>query len=297
MNKLLVFLCALVTFFPAISRADESLFGALKGAETLPQGAIELVQHLTRRFDKGQGTYDAVDSKTEVEYGITNRLTGALYVLGQSVKTEGLEINGYIPKDDHNEMRASGVEGSLKYNFLSPAKDDFGLATYFSTSYSWLDPHSGQKKQKMTFELELLLQKYFLDGELIWVGNIGMESTMARRAPIADLAPGMAWSTAPEMEIGYRAGTGLSYRVAPNWFVGGEVIYDSEFETEVGLERWSVQMGPSVHYGSKNWWATLSYLPQVNGGGFETYAGQIDTGLHLIEKTKQEIRLKVGLNF
>ena len=120
---------------------------------------------------------------------------------------------------------------------------------------------------------------------------------MARRAPIADLPPTVEWSTAPEMEIGYKAGTGLSYRVARNWFVGGEVIYDTEFETEVGQERWSVQMGPAVHYGSKDWWATLSYLSQVNGGGFETYPGQTDTGLHLIEKTKQEIRFKVGLNF
>lgn len=279
------------------AQADESLFGVLKGAETLPDGAVELVQHLTRRSDKGQGTYEALDSKTEIEYGITNRLTGAVYVLGQSIKTEGLLIDGYIPKDENYGLRPSGIEGSLKYNFLSPAKDDFGLAGYFSTSYTWLDPHSGQNKKKLTFETLLLAQKYFLDGELIWVGNLGLEATLAKRGSIAGLPEDFEWSTKPEMEIGFMGGTGLSYRVAPNWFVGGEIIYETEFETEVGQERWSVFAGPTVHYGSKDWWATLSWMPQIKGGGFEGYVGQTDSSLHLIEKTKQELRLKIGINF
>ncbi|MEO6148261.1 MAG: DUF6662 family protein, partial [Sulfuriferula sp.] len=41
--------------------ADESLFGYLKGAETLPEGAAELVQQTTRRWDKGAGSYTAYD--------------------------------------------------------------------------------------------------------------------------------------------------------------------------------------------------------------------------------------------
>ena len=167
MKKIVLCMCVGIALTPVVSQADESLFGALKGAETLPKHAVEVVQHLTRRYDKGRGNYNALDSKTELEYGITNRLTGAVYILAQSIQTEGLVINGYIPKDESYGMRTSGFEASFKYNFLSPAKDDFGLATYFSSSYSWLDPHSGQDKQKMTFELELLMQKYFFDGELI----------------------------------------------------------------------------------------------------------------------------------
>ena len=297
MNKKYLSLVACLLAMSPSAQADESLFGVLKGAETLPNGAVELVQHFTNRSDKGQGTYNALDSKTELEYGITNRLTGAVYVLGQSIQTQGLRINGYIPKDEDYGMRPSGVEGSLKYNFLSPAKDDFGLAGYFSTAYSWLDPHSGQNKKKLTFETLLLAQKYFLDGELIWAGNLGMEATMAKRGAIANLPEDMEWSTKAEMEIGFMGGTGLSYRIAPNWFVGGEAIYETEFETEVGQERWSVFAGPSIHYGSKSWWATFSWMPQIRGGGFEEYAGQTDSNLHLIEKTRQEVRLKVGLNF
>jgi hypothetical protein len=278
------------------AQADESLFGAIKGAEPLPENALELVQHLNYRFDKGQGTYNALDSKTELEYGITNRLTGAVYILGQAIHTEGLLIDGYIPKDEQYGIRPSGVEASLKYNFLSPAKDDFGLSAYFSTAYSWLDPHSGQDKDKLTFEAQLLAQKYYMDGTLIWVGNVGMESTLAKRKPISGLPEGFDWPTTAEMEIGFSGGTGLSYRFAPNWFVGGEVYYDTEFETEVGQERWSLQAGPTIHYGGKSFWATLSWLPQIRGGG-EKYAGQTDNNLHLIEKTKQEVRFKIGYEF
>lgn len=278
------------------AQADENLFGALKGAETLPQGAVGFIQHFNQRSDKGQGSYTALDSKTELEYGITNRLTGAVYLLGQSIHTSGLQIDGYLPRDESYGMRTSGVEGSLKYNFLSPAKDDFGLAGYFSTGYSWLDPHSGQKKDKLTFETKLLAQKYFLDGELVWVGNLGMEATMAQRGAIANLPVDFDWPTHPEMEIGFSAGTGLSYRFAPNWFAGAEVLYEVEHETEVGRERWSIHAGPSIHYGAKKWWATLSWMPQIRGGG-ETYAGQTDVNLHLVEKTKQEVRLKIGFNF
>ncbi len=64
----------------------------------------------------------------------------------------------------------------------------------------------------------------------------------------------------------------------------------------MGLERWSVFAGPSLHYGSEKWWGTLTYFRQLRGGG-EQYAGQTETDLHLIEKTRNEIRLKVGYNF
>jgi hypothetical protein len=280
------------------AQADEALFGYLKGAETLPKGATEVVQHLTRRWDKGMGSYTAYDSKTELEYGVTDRFTTAGYILAQSVNVQGLTIDGYIPADNNTGLKFSGVELSAKYNFLSPAKDDFGLAVYVSGAYTQRDPHSGQKKDKYTLETWLLAQKNFLDDQLIWVGNVGLESTYAVRLPIDGMTLTQdQWPTTPEMEIGILAGTGLSYRVAPNWYVGAEALYDSEYETEVGRERWSVQAGPSVHYGAKGWWATATWLPQLVGGGFETYPGQVDTSLALIEKTKQEFRLKVGLNF
>lgn len=279
-----------------VGRADEQVFGYVRGAESLPRGASEIVQTLTLRTDKGQGTYEALDSKTEYERGITDRLTAGFALKMMAIETRGLLINAYIPKDEQYDLKPSGVEGELKYNFLSPAKDPIGLAALLSLDYAWLDPHSGQDKDTLSLELDLLAQKYFLDGQLIWVGNAGVESTYAHRDDVADLPPDFEWPTEPEMEIELKVGTGLSYRFAPNWFIGAEALYETEFETEVGQERWSVFAGPSLHYASGRWWATLAWFPQLEGGG-EFYDGQSDRSLHLIEKTEQEIRVKLGYAF
>ena len=298
MKKILLCLSICLSFTTTLARADESLFGYLQGAETLPKGATEVIQHLTKRWDKGQGEYTAYDSKTEFEYGFTDRFTGAVYLLAQSVNTAGLQIDGYIPADIDSGMKYSGIEISAKYNFLSPVKDDFGLAVYASGLSTRLDPHSGQSKNKYTVETWLLAQKNFLDDQLVWVVNVGLESTYAVRHPVDGMTLTQEqWPTTPEMEIATLIGTGISYRVAANWFIGVEALYDAEYETEVGQERWSIQAGPNVHYGVKDWWFTATWLPQLNGGGFENYPGQTDTNLHLIEKTKQEFRLKFGLNF
>ncbi|MDD4885737.1 MAG: hypothetical protein PHO64_02305, partial [Thiomonas sp.] len=242
------------------------------------------------------GSYAATDYKLEVERGLTNRLTGALYLKGMGIDTQGLRIDGYMPGDKKYAFKLSGIEGSLKYAFLTPARDDIGIAAYLSFSKDWIDAHSGQDKDKYNMELKLLAQKYFLDGQVVWAANTGIGSTYAKRGAVALPYEGFEWTTDPEMEIEYMAGTGLSYRFAPNWYIGAEVFYETEFETEVGQERWSVQGGPSLHYGARDWWFTLSWLPQLRGGG-EKFAAQNDKSLHLIEKTKQEIRLKVGFNF
>jgi hypothetical protein len=278
------------------ARADENLFGYVKGAETLPKGAMEAYAWTTVRSDKGQGHYRAVDVETELEYGLTDRFTvaGALQFL--SIDTSGLIIDGYLPKAESYAMKPSGLELKGKYNFLSPAKDAIGLAVQATAEYKWRDPHSGQDKSTLSANFDLILQKYFMEGQLIWVGNAGMEATYADRAFIPGLPAGFDWPTDPEMEIELKAGTGLSYRFAPGWFIGAEALYETEFETEVGQERWSIFAGPNLHYGGEKWWATLTWMPQLAGGG-EMYAGQTDTNLHLIEKTKQEVRLKLGYNF
>lgn len=292
--------------------ADENLFGYVTGAEPTPKGHNEIYFWLTNRYDKGAGKYSAYNLKLEYERGLTDNLAGALYLNGQSIDTSGIRIDGYMPADKQYGMRPSGIEGSLKYAFLRPALDDIGVAGYLAFSYDWFDAHSGQKKNKYSLESKLLLQKYFLDGQIVTAANLGVEATYAVRKPIAglpindDTGEPLEWPTTPEMEIGLLFAAGISYRFAPNWYIGVETLYDTEFETEVGQERWSWQLGPTLHYGAKDWWATLTWFPQISGGGEKfgpvsfngvPYPGQDDPNLHLIEKTKYEIRLKVGFNF
>lgn len=275
--------------------ADENLLGYTTGAETLPKGAREIYLFVTKRDGKSAGKYHATDYKAEYEYGFTNRLSGAFAIKAMSLDTAGLQIDGYLPADREFGVRLSGVEAGIKYNFMSPVKDGIGVGMYVEGSYSWIDPHSGQDKDTLSVESILLLQKNYLDDTLFWVTNLGLEATYAKRAPIANLPAGFDWPTDPEMEIELTGSTGLVYRFAPNWFAGVELTYQTEFETEVGQERWSLFGGPSIHYGGRDWWATLTWYPQLKGGG-ETFPGQKD-GLHLIEKTEQALRFKIGYNF
>lgn len=277
-------------------QADENLFGYLKGAETLPQGSAEAYQFLTQRSDKGIGKYRAFDLKTEGEYGFSHRLTGSFGLKTMSLNTSGIWIDAYLPGDKKFGLRSSGMEAALKYNFLSPAKDDIGLSMTTELNYDWIDAHSGQDKKKIEFELGLQLQKLFAEGQISWVTNAALETTYAKRDAISNLPDGFEWPTHPEMEIGLKVGSGVMVRFAPNWSAGAEALFQNEFETEVGQERWSMFAGPTLHYGAKNWWSTLSWIKQLKGGG-ERYPGQSAGSLHLIERTKNEVRIKVGYNF
>ena len=280
---------------PAAAVADENLFGYVKGAETLPEKALEGYTVITNRHGKSEGHYDAWDVLLELEYGMTNSLSLSGAILGRAIDTHGLLIDGYLPKEEDTGFKFAGVEANAKYNFLSPALDDFGLSGYWSFEYQTLDGHSGQDKETLSFLSLLIGQKYFMEGQLVWAGNAGIEATYAKRAKIDDLPPDFEWPTDPEMEIELILGTALTYRFAPNWFFGAEIVYETEYETEVGQERYSFFAGPTLHYGGPKWWATLTWFPQLSGGG-EKFEGQ-DDDLHLIEKTEYEYRLKLGYNF
>lgn len=297
--------------------ADESLLAFSKSAEPLPKGAMDLVEHLDYHGDKGSGTYQGIYSKTELEYGITDRFTVSGYIIGSSVKTEGIVVDAYIPGDHPGGFAFNGFELTTKYNYLSTAADDFGLSQYVSYRHQTNDPHSGQDKTIDTLELKLLAQKYFLDGQLTWIGNLGLETTRAQRKALSqsqwnnlnskgyyeteaeatsNSGSQYEWPTHPEMEIGLSASTGLSYRFVDNWSIGVEAVYENESETEVGIERYSYFAGPTLHYGSQALWMSFGYLRELKGGG-EKYDQQDDTSLHLIERTKNKYSIKVGYNF
>jgi len=232
--------------------SDEGLFGYVKGAEPLPKGALDFEQWFTWRGGKDLGSYNALDTKTELEYGITDRFAASIAMWGLGINSSGLMIDAYIPGDKKYPWRPDGVEAAVKYNYLTPALDDFGLAQYTSLSYFWYDVNSGYRKNVYAFETFLLAQKYFLDGQLVWAGNLGIEADSATRQPIQGLPEDFEWPLTPEMEIAITISTGLTYRIFSNWFVGAEIFYQTEHETVVGQERWSLQADPTIHYAAKN---------------------------------------------
>ena len=65
--------------------AGESPFGYVYTTDTHPQGVRELEQWITRHHGQARGDFDLWQGRTEIEYGITDRLQSALYLNYNSV--------------------------------------------------------------------------------------------------------------------------------------------------------------------------------------------------------------------
>lgn len=113
---------------------------------------------------------------------------------------------------------------------------------------------------------KLVLQKNFLDDRLVWLGNIGLESTYARRQPLDSLPAGFEWNTTRRWSSSRPWPPVFRTASRPTGTSAAELQYQAEFETGVNRERWSLFAGPTLHYGGRKWWATLTGFPQIRGG-------------------------------
>ena len=312
-------------------------FGVIKGAETRPEGSSKVSQSIRQREGKSVGEYTALDWTTGAEYGIRNDVTVSGAIRMQSMDTSGILFGGYFPGDEEYALQFFGLSVGGKFKFLNTAEDIVGLAAFWQGNYETLDKHSGKDKEVWSLESGLAIEKYLMEGQLTWRGNIAIKAVHATRGEVAtgfeagdegplqdyaELAVGgqatdvyfdggektcadhgnppkpcsdnFEWPNFAEMEIELKIGTGLSYRFTNNWYVSGEVLYEEEYETEVNRERWSVFAGPGIHYEGRNWALSAIYLRQLSGGGEML---QESDDLHLIEKTENEVIMKVSYNF
>jgi len=279
---LLAVLLLSLAVVPSSARADENYFGYSYGTETLPKGSFELYNWVTWRTGKGDGSYDALDLRQELEYGITDRLQASLYLNERYHAIDDVE-----GLKDRDQFAFQGVQASLKYAFLSPYKDPLGFALYVEPGYSNIKKGSGASQDQWSLELKAMLQKNFLDDQLIAVLNISPEWEVGKKHGE------YRW----ENELGFEVTSGLSYRVAPKWFVGLETRYNSkypDFPARADREAWAFFVGPVVHYAAERWWMTVTALPQVGGAPND---GTRSAALNLDEYESFELRIKTGINF
>jgi hypothetical protein len=277
-RHLALLLAATLIFTGTSSRADEHLFGWVRGAETLPGGHADAYQFITLREGKRAGTYNGWDFNTEVEYGITDK-----FQVGVAVEQHYFRIHDVEELDNMNKYRFGGIELSAKYRVLSPFKDIVGLAVRLEAAYLPFDDVAGIEQQETDLSPEIIVHKNFLDDTLIFQANVGVK---------------FAWGKKPAEEYDYeftaQGGLGVSYRFAPNWFFGVEGHWRSEYpKFNLGFhEHTVIFVGPSLHYGAEKWWATASYGYQVFGNGVDEPRGKT-----FAEEARNEFRIKVGLNF
>lgn len=280
--SLLAILFLAAAILPAGARADSAPFGYSYGSETLPKGAWELETWWTWRTGKGKGSYDALDLRQEIEYGFTDRFQAAFYL---NERYHHIEDVG--SPADRDQFAFQGVAAEFRYEVLNVFKDPVGFTLYAEPSYSRISKGSGKHQDEWEIEFKALLQKNFLDDQLITVLNITPAYEVGKKRGDRH------W----EKELGFDVTSGISYRVAPRWYLGIETRYSSKYEDfpdATDRTAWAFFVGPAVHYAADRWWATLTALPQVGGWPND---GDRSAALNLSDYERFELRLRTGISF
>lgn len=291
----------------APARADEPLFGFVYTTDILPQGKAEVEQWLTWRRQKGAGSFNVLEGRTEFEYGVTNDFQASIYANYNyaQARQNGLDGTTTPPEsfagyrvDPNGRLSASKFVGvSLEgiWRLLSPYKDPIGLALYF-------EPTIGNGLRE--FESKIIVQKNFLDDRLVLASNLTIEQEFRRLPAEADADPDSNEARARwDKETDVNLGIGLTYRFASNWSFGWEFEHEREFSRLIfwnGKYATNVAYytGPTLHYGGESFFATLSFLQQLPWG--QDYADQnvMKGGINYADDfEKYRVRLKVGANF
>jgi len=292
---------ALAAAYPA--SAGESPFGYVYTTDTHPQGKAEFEQWATLRTGKPHGDYNLWQLREEIEVGVTNDFQLSGYFNWSSVnafRDQADRTTGgpYVPEDIDTSKRYSAtrfdtvsVEGI--YRLLSPYKDIMGLALYVEPSY-------GPARREV--ETKLLLHKNFLDDRLVVASNITFAWEWEHKdgdptKAADDPESGSRWEKEQEIEFTL----GASYLFAPNWAGGLEFRNHNVFSGfSLGNPEFAAFFaGPTVHYTTDGWWATLTVLPQLPiGRAYNDEAKQnFVHGRIYNDHEAMEVRFRAGVEF
>src|SRR5258707_2975429 len=278
----------------APAMAGESPYGYVYTTDTHPKGKREFEQWITQRHGQSQGDFDLWQFRSEFEYGVTDRLQTALYLNYGSVnafhnRPDGTTGPGaFVPDDVDSEARYQkrffeSISNEWIYRILSPYKDVIGLALY-------IEPSWGPDKREL--EGKLILQKNFLDDLLVWAANFSAAAEKERFHG--------EWEHEGELELT----SGVAYQFLPRWHAGLEYRHHRGYaergfsaEKRVYAAKF---LGPTVHYASRDWWVTATFLKQLaNAKAYTDAAGEDVIGGRVYGEhhERNEVRGRFGLSF
>lgn len=252
------------------AHANERVFTYTYEPEVLPQGAVEFEQWLTlrsgRAAEAGKGSFNRWDIREELEYGVTDRYTAALYL--------NFRHDSYLDLGtghDQSVFKFRGVALENRYQLLNPATAAVGLTLYVEPRLS---------HEEFSLEQKLILGQRM--GDWKWALNLSHETE---------------WNLQHQATEGeFQVNFGLSHPLGRRWALGVEarlLAINAEYEQ---WETVVFSLGPTLQYRHERWWAALTVLPQLWGHNCD---GNPDGKryLDLAERERVEIRLLVGFGF
>lgn len=277
--------------------------------DLLPKGAKEVEQWLTWRHGRSQGDFDVWEGRTELEYGVTDKFQAAIYANYAKTSTFHNNVDGttvppesfaeaFPGADEHyHDSKFVGVSVEGIYRIMSPYTDPFGLAIY-------VEPTVGKGLWEM--ETRAIFQKNFLDDRLVTAFNI----TIAQEARLLPADAGAAsgdveasehWDHETDFNFGFAA----SYRFVSNWSLGMELLNEREFSSFAiksdTRTNFAYYLGPTVHYGGKDFFVTATFLKQLRGARDYANTGADSFVVNGISNAddfeKYRLRIKAGIYF
>lgn len=256
---------AAILLLLASARGDERYFTYSYEPKVLPRDAVEFEQWVTLRAGKEQGVFSAWDLRSELEIGLTDRLTTALYLNFESLHQD----DGVVEED---EFEFEGVSSEWKYKLLDPVADPIGLLLYGEVSTNF---------NELELEQRLVLGKE-LDRTIL-AANVLVEEEWEFEREDRE--------TEAESELVVELTAGAAYRFGPRFSLGIEVREVNVFPEMEDLEHAALFAGPAIHFSRERWWATLTILPQV-----VALKGSTGDSVNLDEFERAEVRLILGIH-
>ena len=256
---------AVVMASASAAHADERKFNYSYEAKTLPQGGFEFEQWATLNLEKEAGSDSLLSLREEFEFGLTDRLTTSAYLNLKYLRAQG------VPGEaDENSFGFESVSSEWKYKVSDPTADLVGFLLYGELALS---------NDDYELELKLVFSKHL--GPVTIAYNFIYEWELER----ASASSRWHWADVIQNTVG----VSLDLPFLPASSVGVEARSEAHFERSLGGPHTSAYwLGPNLHYATSTWWATLSFLTQLDIHGLQFS----EPGY-----TKYELRLVFGINF
>ena len=252
------------------AQGNGRLFTYTYEPETMPEGATEFEQWVTLRSGRdkavGQENYNRWELREELEYGVTDNYTVALYL---NFKSESYQDS--TTGMDYKMFEFGGVSLENKYLVLNPAEHAVGLSLY-------LEPTFGGDEAELEEKI-ILGQRH---GQWKWALNLTHATEWSDNFH----------SVEGEVEVSF----GLSRQINQRWAVGFELRDHNELPDYKEWENTALYVGPVVNYRSEKWWATLAVMPQIYGHSFGTDPDG-NPHLELAGHERVNVRLIMGFEF
>ncbi len=251
-------------------RADERRFTYVYEPETLPAGAFEFENWVTLRAGRnatvGQENYNRWDLRQELEYGVTDWYTAALYLNETSESYRDATTGGNASAFDWK-----GVSLENRFNVLNPAAHRIGLTLYLEGRYSG--------EEAAVEEKIIIGQRH---GNWKWAFNIGNETE---------------WEdNLSKVEAELSASFGVARDLGRHWALGLEFRNENLLPEYKTWESSALFLGPVLSYRQEKWWAALTVMPQIYGWN-NSPSQDGNRHLELNDHEKINIRLLSGFNF